>query len=386
MNGRRQLLAGCLCCAAAPWLAACATDPDEALAPGMRPDPATDEGGLWAIMDREEARLRRSRALITEPEVNALVTGLFARIAPEHASDVRIYIVRSPLFNATMAPNGMMQIWSGLLLRVHNEAQLAAIIGHEFAHYRQRHSLDRFRSVRNTADVMAFLGIGLSVTGLGVVANLAQIVALASLFAYTREQEREADALGLDVMAQAGFAPSEAPAVWRNIVAERQAGGEQSRDPLTATHPTSEERAEALHARAEAMGGIKGERGADRFSQAIGPLRRTLLEDEVRLRQPARSLVVFAQAEAAGAADGLLYTAWGEVLRIRNEAGDREHALAAYSRALASPDAPPEAWRGLGLLHRREGDAGAAETALRRYLDLAPNAPDAALVRSYLGA
>lgn len=115
-------------------------------------------------------------------------------------------------------------------------------------------------------------------------------------------------------------------------------------------------------------------------------MRRTLLEDELRLRQPARSLVVFAQAEAAGLADGPLYTAWGEVLRIRNDAGDRERALALYRQALARTDAPPEAWRGLGLLHRRDGDAAAATAAFRRYLELAPDAPDATFVRSYLGA
>jgi predicted Zn-dependent protease len=383
---RRRVLAGCLCCAAAPLLAACATGSGAVLAPGARPDPASDEGGLWAIMDREEERVRRSRALITEPAVNAMVTGLCARIAPEHAGDIRVYVVRSPLFNATMAPNGMMQIWSGLLLRVHNEAQLAAIIGHEFAHYRQRHSLDRFRNWRNTADVMAFLGIGLGAAGVGGLASVAEIVALALLFAYTRDQEREADALGLDAMAQAGFAPGEAATVWRNLVAEQQAGGDRNRDPLTATHPTSEEREAALRARAEAIGGNRGELGADRFARAIAPLRRALLEDEVRLRQPARSLVVFAQAEVAGLADGPLYAAWGEVLRIRNDRGDRERALALYRQALARADAPPEAWRGLGLLLRRDGDAVAATAAFRRYLELAPDAPDAALVRSYLGA
>ncbi|WP_439576363.1 M48 family metalloprotease [Elioraea sp.] len=359
---------------------------DERPSPGTRPDAATDEGGLWAVMDRQEERLRRSRALITEPEVNALASGLCKRLAPAYAGDIRVYVVRSPLFNASMAPNGMLQVWSGLLLRVHNEAQLAAVIGHELAHYRQRHSLNRFRNVRDTSDVMAFLSIGLGMVGLGAVGSLAQIVAIASLFAYTREQERDADALGLDAMVDAGFAPLEASTVWANIVAEREAGGVQYRDPLTATHPTSEERQQALRERAEAVGGDKGERGAERFSRAIAPLRRTLLDDEVRMRQPARSLVVFARAEAAGLADGLLYTAWGEVLRIRNERGDRDTALALYSRALARPDAPPEAWRGLGLLHRRDGDADAAGIALRRYLDLVPNAPDAPLVRSYLGA
>ena len=54
-------------------------------------------------------------------------------------------LVRTPYFNASMAPNGMMQVWSGLLLRVDNEAQLAAVLGHEIGHYLARHSVERLR-------------------------------------------------------------------------------------------------------------------------------------------------------------------------------------------------------------------------------------------------
>src|SRR3546814_15342811 len=77
--------------------------------------------------------------------------------------------MRTPYFNASMAPNGMMKVWSGLLLRVNDEAQLAAILGHEMGHYMQRHTLARMRDMRSKAAIGAFLG------GLGIVGGIAQL-------------------------------------------------------------------------------------------------------------------------------------------------------------------------------------------------------------------
>ena len=96
-----------------------------------RPALETDEGGLWGMMDREETRLRRSPFVVRDAELNKYLQDLVCRLGGDHCPDIRVHVVRTPLFNATMAPNGMMQVWTGLLLRAENEAQLAAILGHE---------------------------------------------------------------------------------------------------------------------------------------------------------------------------------------------------------------------------------------------------------------
>ena len=69
----------------------------------------------------------------------------------------QVHLVRTPLFNASMAPNGMMQVWTGLLLRVDDEAQLAAVLGHEFGHYLARHSTERLRDAKSRSAFGAFL-------------------------------------------------------------------------------------------------------------------------------------------------------------------------------------------------------------------------------------
>ena len=110
----------------------------------VRPDLATDEGGLWAMMDREETRLRRSPFRMRDEALARYLQEVVCRLGGDHCPDMRVYAVRTPYFNASMAPNGMMQVWSGLLLRMDNEAQLAAVLGHEIGHFLQRHSVERF--------------------------------------------------------------------------------------------------------------------------------------------------------------------------------------------------------------------------------------------------
>jgi Zn-dependent protease with chaperone function len=105
------------------------------------PDPASDEGGLWAMIAHEEQRIRRSQLLMRDRELHDYLHTVACKLGGEHCPDIRIYPIRTPWFNASMAPNGMMQVWSGLLLRVDNEAQLAAILGHEMGHYVLHHVL-----------------------------------------------------------------------------------------------------------------------------------------------------------------------------------------------------------------------------------------------------
>ena len=130
MKRRRWLQWGCAQCACLAGVAA-AQGGWSPLARFERPDPAGEEGGLWALMDREEVRLRRSPLRLRDDALLAWLGETACRMAGAHCPDVRVYVMRTPYFNASMAPNGMMQVWSGLLLRMDNEAQMAAIVAHE---------------------------------------------------------------------------------------------------------------------------------------------------------------------------------------------------------------------------------------------------------------
>ena len=345
-----------------------------------RPAVETDEAGLWSLMDREEARLRRSPLAIREPALDRYLADLTCRLADGHCPDIRIHVMRTPFFNASMAPNGMMQVWSGLLLRVENEAQLAAIIGHELGHYLERHQLEQLRDAKDKAVLAQLAGL----VG-GIVGAVGRIGVLASMFAFSREHEERADRLGMRLLQNAGYEGGEAPRVWDNLLAElKVTGGDDvgSRSALFATHPPAGNRRDLLlKMAAEGSGRTVG---AAEYRRVVAPLRFGWLLDEVRRGQYEESLVLFDRLLGREPADAQLLFARGEVYRLRAEAGDLPRALDDLARASSAESPPAEVFRALGLVHQQRSDAGAAVQAFERYLALAPDAPDAGLVKASL--
>lgn len=223
--------------ALATFLSACATPvPEQNVQPGERPDATSDEASFWMITDRAEKDAKTSGQRVTDPALNKYVKGVICKIAEAHCQDIRVYIVRRPLFNASMMPNGAMFVWTGLLLRAHNESQLAFVLGHELAHYLRRHTLARMREVRAKTDATAFAGIALSLAGVGYVRPLVQLAVLGSLMSYSRDQERDADSIGLEMMADAAYDPREGAKIWDGLVAEKEAG-EWPADPFCHSSP-----------------------------------------------------------------------------------------------------------------------------------------------------
>jgi hypothetical protein len=122
------------------------------------------------------------------------------------------------------------------------------------------------------------------------------------------------------------------------------------------------------------------ERGRERYAAALGAHRKMLLDDQVKLNDPGASLYIVRNLAVDGWS-GLLRFYEGEAFRLRGRRGDRELANASYAAAAAYPDAPPEAWRMHGYALVQAGRREEGKAALARYLQLAPDAPDAAMVR-----
>lgn len=371
----------CLGAGALGWgFEALASEPNGPALPTRftRPAIETDEGGLWAIMDREETRLRRSPFLVRDQALNDYLYQLVCKLGGEHCADVRVYVVRTPLFNASMAPNGMLQVWTGLLLRVENEAQLGAVLGHELAHYLERHSIERLRDVRGRAAFGQFIGL------FGAIGAIAQLGMLASMFAFSREHETRADRLSMQLLQRAGYDGREAARVWDNLMAEVKAGGYEDpakRNPMVATHPAMETRRDELTSLAGLRGGETGEQA---FAQIIAGQRGGWLQDELRRGQHAETLNLCDRLLSRRPDDLQALFTRALARQQRNGPEDAAAALTDLQQLVARADAPPQAHRALGLLHRQQGQNGLAREALQRFLDLAPDAPDAALIRSHL--
>ncbi|HTD07141.1 M48 family metallopeptidase [Undibacterium sp.] len=344
-----------------------------------RPDVATDEGGLWALMDREEAKLRRSPFAIRDAELRSYVQEIICRLAGDHCPDVRVYLVRNRYFNANMAPNGMMQVWSGLMLRVDNEAQLAAVLGHEIGHYLQRHSIDTFRDARSRSAFGVFLGM------FGVIGLVGQLASVAGAFANSRGNELQADRIGLSLMSKAGYDPAEAAKVWENLLLEAKAnpaGDPTKNSPMFATHPPMADRKDTLAQLAAAL--PRGVTNEKTWQEKTAPYRREWLNEEVKRGQFEESIALLSRLMQRSPEQPDFVCARADVYRMRSSDTDLNAALADYQAAIALGGEPPEAHRGMGMIYRQRDQPAETKKSFTRYLQLAPEAPDSAMIKNYL--
>lgn len=329
------------------------------------------------MMDREENRLRRSPFILPTPDLREYIQDLVCRLAGDHCQDVRVYLVRMPWFNANMAPNGMMQVWSGLLLRIENEAQLAAVLGHELGHYLAHHSVDNFRDAKTRSAFATFM------TAFGVAGMVAQLATIAGAFAFSREQESEADRIGSLLMARAGWDPAEASKVWSNLLMEISARpNDAQKSVMFATHPNPEQRQQRLAELAQELG--TGEVGAESWRARMRSHRALLVADEIKRGQHEESIALFSRMLDERKEQPDIAYARGEVRRLRAQGDDLDAAMADLQFAISSMEAPAEAYRSIGLIHYKRGEREPARREFERYLTLAPAAPDALMIRSYL--
>lgn len=351
--------------------------------PGERPPLSSDEAGIWMLMDQAEGRLKTSGCLVRDENLNGYLRSVLCKLVPEHCEHIRIYLLRVPYFNAAMSPNGAMQIWTGLLLRTENEAQLATIIGHELGHYLRRHSLQRMRDLINKTSSLVFVQLAMALAGIPAGGDIMQMIAIGSIQAFSRDQEREADGYGMALMARAGYDPGEVSRIWQRIIEESKADSKnRHRSVFLATHPADEERYDALKELGERVAARTGthESGEGSFLEQLLPHRAEYLRDEIHLRNFERTEKLLDLMKGDPERAGELHFFKGELFRLRNKEGDLGKALASYREAAQGKGYPPEMHRSMGLIFQKMGSRQEAVDALRKYLECSPECTDRKMI------
>lgn len=350
-----------------------------------------DEIGLWRDEDEEEKALANSPTLIRDEALNSYVRGLLCNtVGADRCQAARIYILRMPIPNASMAPNGTMRIFSGMFLRTRNEAELATILGHEFGHFEQRHSLSQFKARRSSSDLVQWAQVLAGIGGTRQAFsdfNQLQLSVYGRLSRFGRDQEREADRFSIAYLNGSNMRPQAASAFWQNMMDEATASS-RSRGlnkpdfhsvALFASHPPDGERAVSMAVLANPDAQTRDD-GAARYRTALASWMPAFLDDQIKLNDFGASDHIIASLAEAGWT-GPLWLARGDLYRMRGNPRDLILAAEFYGKALEADPALPEASRGLGLSLLKTGRPSEGKVALRRYLDLKPDAADAGAIR-----
>lgn len=210
----------------------------------------------------------------SDPEVSAYVAKVTSRIAK--ASDrpdiaYRVTVLNSPVVNAFALPGGYVYVTRGLLALVDDEAELAGVLGHEIGHVIARHSAQRQTAALGASVLGAVLG---AVAGSDAVNQVAGLGGQGLLASYSRDQEFEADQIGVLYLAKAGYDPY-AEADFLETMGAQEAlharisnqQHDDTRVDWLASHPATPDRVAAARAHADETGIAQG--AGDRERQAF---------------------------------------------------------------------------------------------------------------------
>ena len=227
---------GWLAAVAGLVVAACVTSPLGRQRLLLFPDAEIAQLGV-ASFDKMKREMPLDRDPVLESRVRCVAGAIVAQLEGGSASSWEVAVFRDDSPNAFALPGGKIGVNSGLFSVALNQDQLATVLGHEVAHVVAQHSNER---VSTAFAAQTGLELAQAVSGApgGEQSQLLALLGLGAqvgiLLPYGREQEREADLIGLDLMAAAGFDPRESIALWQNMA---KAGGGQPPEFLS-THPS----------------------------------------------------------------------------------------------------------------------------------------------------
>jgi len=191
--------------------------------------------------------------VLEDPEIGEYLQSIGLRLsslAHDGNRNFNFFLVRDPAINAFALPGGFVGIHTGLLLETRTESELAAVLAHEVAHVTQRHIARGLEnqsraSLVSTAATLAAILLG-AVAGVPTDATMgavsaAQNLAIQSQISFTRENEYEADRIGIGLLSSAGFDPDAMASFFETMGRRTQLGPEQMPE-LLRTHPVTSTR------------------------------------------------------------------------------------------------------------------------------------------------
>ena len=369
-------------------VAACATPPpitvDEALTAGK------EEKLLWRLALEEQQVINSSGWLYRNAELETYLNEVAAKLktvadSPDISFDIKI--INDPHLNAFAFPNGVIYVHTGVLARMENEAQLAALLAHEMTHCTHRHSLRVLKSIKDRPGYMA--AVQKSIEKVAMARELAQFLGVngsrTAVTGYTREFETEADRVGLDLMAQAGYDPRQALNLFEHLRQEIEIEG--VKEPFFfGTHPSVQQRIEnaSLWLATEYSGKDAGLINSEIFRSRLDELvldnaRLDLRIGRFYIAQSSVEKYLRRNPDDAGA-----HYLLGEIFRQQGRQDDTEKAIKQYKKAIVLDPSFPAPHKAMGLMHYEEGERRLAQKFFETCLLLSPNAPDKAYIQGYL--
>ena len=320
--------------------------------------------------------VKKHFVLIEDPSIVNYVNTIGQHIVtqlPSPPFDFHFYVVKEDVYNAFAAPAGHVFVNSGLLAAMESEEELAGILGHEIAHVLCRHiseQIERQKKIglATLAGVLTGIFLGGSAVAAGAITTSSIAAGQSLSLKYSRENEAEADQVGLKYLTKAGYGGGGLLKVLQKIRAKRWFGPEHIPSYMT-THPAIETRMAYLDTWIQTH---------PEAAKSVRPVDRT----EFR-KVHTRLIALYGDAQAAlstfdsqlrkNPEDALAYYGKGLVL---DRDGKKEEAVQNLKRALQLRPLDSDIVRDLGKTYFHMGNYASALKTLKGALAFSPKDPE----------
>ena len=361
---------------------------------GCAVNPVTGQNELSFISESDEIAMGTQQYVpsqqaqggqfVTDPELLRYVNSVGQRVAAAGDRDLpyEFVVLNNSVPNAWALPGGKISINRGLLVELKNEAELAAVLGHEAVHAAAKHGANSVQRGMILQGLVAATAIGAAISESdysNYVVGGAQLGAQLISQKYGRNAELESDYYGTQYMAKAGYDPAAAISLQQTFVRLSEGAESSFIDGLFASHPPSQDRVIANRSTVEVLGNPGGDLGEARYQTAI----QFLKDNKYAYKSFDSAQTLFAKGEYDKAL-GNLTTALKQVPsearfhglqgNIHYQRKQYDKADAAYARAIELDDSYFEYYLGRGLVSSKQGNRTQAKQYLERSNALLPTA------------
>ncbi|MBF0478871.1 MAG: M48 family metallopeptidase [Candidatus Omnitrophica bacterium] len=324
-----------------------------------------------------------------EDYLRQMASQLLPARARESGISINVKMLKDPEFNAFSFSNGKIYIHSGIIAACENEAQLAALLGHEIGHVVNRHALKEFRATINKSAFMS------AMSGLGLAGAIMQIGTMSSAAGYSQHLEFEADELGFTMMKDNGYDVHESKILFQSL--EKHLAEEEIKTPFFfSSHPQVKSRISSFQHLIDQTGMLPATRIQN--NQIFYNLTKDIRKINIELclmrgyfKTAERFLNQYINLFPN---EGNGYFLKGELFRQRTDitqgrkerakSDDWNTAISLYEHALNLDPSLTKIYKFEGYIYEKTKQMPKARDVFTKYLEHNPQAEDRAYIQHYL--
>ena len=331
------------------------------------------------VYKRMEDQIKIAPNNVHNIELGQYLSDLSCEVSAKYCSQIRIYVIQQPYFNAHMLPNGTLILFSGLLLRINSRQQLAYILAHEIAHYVHKHGLKKINYAKLISRAQK------NIHNINPISGLNQLGRAFNQSRYSQALEREADDFSINTLINQKMSLADAAMLFENLKLENSASGKSNLGGFLSSHPGIQQRINLLNSRSDAVS-INKFITQDSWQVIKNEFLDDWLTAELRKREYDSTRVLLKQLQSVSDKPGYFEFYFGEIYRKQGGIRNLQSAINHYQKHLETSNGSivHRVYKNMAQAYANLDNFSIARRYYLKYLNLKPKPADLEIIKREL--